>query len=115
MIVTDYFIKLKYLAITICFYLNVLTVLPTVKALNIAIEKKCHATCCGKKAANNSSNGCQKENCFLNINFNNSTFLVFDTTYQLHKAILGPLAKVNIYGEHTLISSYNELIWQPPE
>lgn len=92
-----------------------MTVLPSVEAIEFAFEKKCHSTCCGKKSDGDSSNGCQKDNCLLNINFNNSTFLVFDSTLQLQSFVFITKTKINRHNESDLFSGYTGVIWQPPE
>ncbi len=60
-------------------------------------------------------NGCQKDKCVLNINFNNATFLVFDTNYQLLSAVFDYSAKEKTQYHNNLIANFNVTIWQPPE
>ena len=74
--------------------------------------EKCHDTCCGKKAADE---GCQKEKCLFNINFNNVTFLVFSTDYQMPKEIFKSSKKEKRCYQNNLISHFRASIWQPPE
>lgn len=89
--------------------------MPSVKAIEIAFEKKCQSLCCGKKTASDSTSGCQKDNCLLNINVNNSTFLVFDSNLQLQTFVFVTKLKINRHNESDLFSGYTGVIWQPPE
>jgi hypothetical protein len=92
-----------------------LTVLPTVKVIEMTFAEKCRDSCCGKGADKELPNGCQKEKCILNFNLNNATFLVFDTDYQLQKRIFKVAKKAKIYYQDNLTSNFSVAIWQPPE
>jgi hypothetical protein len=92
-----------------------LNVLPTIKALELTMVRRCYNTCCEKKSKEDEPNGCQKENCFLNINFSNATFLVFETDYQLQIVYLSSSKKENTLFNTALVSGCFLAIWQPPE
>jgi hypothetical protein len=81
----------------------------------MALGNRCHSSCCGKKAGSDSSNGCQKDSCMLNNNFNSCTFLVFDNNLQLQIYVFVTKSKINRNSESDLFSGYTGIIWQPPE
>jgi hypothetical protein len=99
----------------VCFYINALTLLPTVKVIEMTMEQKCHASCCGKTSKDDLPNGCQKEKCLLNLNFNSGPFLVFEADYKLQNAFSESLVKKATHYTTTLIPNFNVVIWQPPE
>jgi hypothetical protein len=92
-----------------------LTALPTVKVIKMTLAENCHSSCCGKGADKAMPNGCQKDKCVLNINFNNATFLVFNTDYQLLSTVFYHSAKEKSQYHNNLISNFSVTIWQPPE
>lgn len=105
---------MKSLAIIMCFYINLLAVIPTVKVIGMTMEHKCHDTCCGK-AHEETPNGCQKEKCLVNLNFNSGIFLVFDNGYEFQNTFSDLTISKNTYYNTTLIPNFNVAIWQPPE
>lgn len=80
----------------------------------MTMEIKCHDACCGK-AKTGIPNGCQKEKCLLNLNFNTAPFLVFDTDYKLQNIFPDVLEKKNAQYNNILIPNFRAVIWQPPE
>lgn len=105
---------MKFLTVIVCFYINMLAVIPSAKVIKMTMELKCHDTCCGKPLKEN-PNGCQKEKCLFNLNFTTAPFLVFDTVYQLQNVFLDSLDKESTGYNNTLIPNFRVTIWQPPE
>lgn len=99
----------------IFFYLNMLTILLPIKAIEMTFENKCHYTCCGKKAAGDSPVGRLKEKGTVNPNFNNVAFLIFNPNCRLKNCIFASSSKIIFYYENVSFSGYRELAWQPPE
>jgi hypothetical protein len=81
----------------------------------MTLAENCHNSCCGKGVDKEMPNGCQKEKCLVNSNFNNTTFLVFDTDYQLQSNVFQSSPKEKSHYHNNLISNYSVTIWQPPE
>ncbi|MCF6132851.1 hypothetical protein [Flavobacterium wongokense] len=105
---------MKFLAIILCFYVNFLAVIPTVRVVKMTMELKCHDACCGK-AKVGIPNGCQKEKCLMNLNFNTAPFLVFESDYNFQEAFLDSLEKESTVYNNILIPNFRVVIWQPPE
>lgn len=80
----------------------------------MTMEAKCHDACCGKHLKE-VTNGCQKEKCLVNLNFNTGPFVVFDTDYKFQNAFLDALDKESTVYNNTLIPNFRVTIWQPPE
>lgn len=80
----------------------------------MTMELKCHDVCCGK-ILKEVPNGCQKEKCLVNLNFNTGPFLVFETDYKLQDIFLDASVKENAHYNNTLIPNFRVVIWQPPE
>lgn len=106
---------MKFLAFTICLYLTVLTVLPSVKAIKMTYFESCQMSCADNDSDSDLPNGCGKEKCLLSFNFNNATFLVFTTDYQLPKHYISLINKEKIQYHNNLTSHFSVTIWQPPE
>lgn len=106
---------MKLFAFTICIYLSVLTVLPSAKAIKMTYFESCQMSCVDNDSESDLPNSCGKEKCVLNFNFNNATFLVFTTDYQLTKHYISLVSKEKIQYHNNLTSDFNVTIWQPPE
>lgn len=106
---------MKLLAFTLCSYLIVLTGLPSAKAIKMTYFETCQMSCSSNDSDNDLPNGCGKEKCLLNFNFNSTTFLVFSTDYQLQKQFVSPIVKEKIQYHNNLKSKFRVTIWQPPE
>lgn len=106
---------MKVFAFTLCCYLTVLTVLPSAKAIKMTYFEPCQMSCDKSDSESDFPNGCGKEKCVLNFNFNNATFLVFTTDYQLPKQYLSLNNKEKIQYHNHLKSHFSVTIWQPPE
>jgi hypothetical protein len=106
---------MKLLAFTLCLYLNVLTILPSAKAINMTYFEPCQMSCSDNDSDSDLPNGCGKEKCIVNFNFNNATFLVFTTDYQLPKEFVISTVKERIQYHKNLTSNFSVTIWQPPE
>ncbi|WP_284653579.1 hypothetical protein [Flavobacterium terrisoli] len=106
---------MKLFTLSICLYLNVLTVLPSVKAVNMIFFETCQRSCSDNDSDSDLPNGCGKEKCVLNFNFNNITFLVFNTDYQLPKEFINTTVKEKIQYHNHLTANFSVTIWQPPE
>jgi hypothetical protein len=92
-----------------------LTVLPSAKAIKMTYFETCQMSCSNNDSDSDLPNGCGKEKCMLNFNFNNATFLVFATDYQIPKEFLSATIKEKIQYHNTLKSKFRVTIWQPPE
>ena len=106
---------MKLFAFILCLYLNVLTVLPSAKAIKMTYFEPCQMSCSGNDSDSDLPNGCGKEKCIVNFNFNSATFLVFTTEYQLQKEFLPTTIKEKIQYHNNLKSNFSVTIWQPPE
>lgn len=106
---------MKFFAFTICLYITVLTILPSVKAIKMTYFETCQMSCSSNDSDRDLPNGCGKEKCLLNFNLNSATFLVFTTDYQLSKAFLNNALKEKIHYHKSLKSKFRVTIWQPPE
>ncbi len=105
---------MKYFAILLCFYFNMLTILPTIRVIKMHIAEK-HQMCCNTSDSDCEPKGCEKEKCLLNYSLNSPTFLVFTTNYSFINDLIFIPKKENILYHKNFISNYNVTIWQPPE
>lgn len=106
---------MKFFAFTICLYITVLTILPSVKAIKMTYFETCQMSCSSNDSDSDLPNGCGKEKCLLNFNLTSATFLVFSTDYQLSKAFASNVLKEKIQYHKNLKSKFRVTIWQPPE
>lgn len=105
---------MKYFAILLCFYFNMLTILPTIRVIKMHIAEK-HQMCCNTSNSDCEPKGCEKEKCLLNYSLNSPTFLLFATNYSFINDLIFIPKKENILYHKNFISNYNVTIWQPPE
>ena len=106
---------MKVFAFTLCLYLTVLTALPSAKAIKMTYFETCQMSCTDNDSESDLPNGCGKEKCVLNFNFNNATFLVFTTDYQLTNQYVSLVTKEKVQYHKNLTSHFSVTIWQPPE
>jgi hypothetical protein len=106
---------MKFLITTLCFYIIMLTVLPTVRLVKMHYALKSESACQKNNAeSNNMPYGCQKEKCILNFNIGqfiiNQIEFIFKKNYNFEV-----VSEQKLFFEKELISNYINTIWQPPE
>ena len=106
---------MKFLITTLCLYIIMLTVLPTVRIVKMHYALKSESACQKNIAVHNSMPyGCQKEKCILNFNIGlfiiNQIEFVFKKDHNFES-----ISEQKLFFEKELISNYYNTIWQPPE
>lgn len=106
---------MKFFTCIICFYLAVLTVLPSVRAVKMQFAEKCQSSD-QLTDPNAETSGCEKGQLVMKLNFSPVQFintpLVVNTTVI---ALFEPSEQHNLSYEKVFISTYNNTIWQPPK
>jgi hypothetical protein len=104
---------MKFFAYLLCFYLTILTALPSVRVMKMEFFEKNQSSC---KTNNDSQSSCERGNVIMNLNFSpsqciNAQFIPFILVIPLFE----PIKKEKSNYEKIFISQYISSIWQPPK
>lgn len=107
---------MKFFAYILCFYLTILTALPSVRVLKMQFIKKNQSACSTTNTNDNSQSSCEKGNFIMNLNFSptqciKEQFIPFVSVTPLFETI----KKEKSNYEKIFISQYFNSIWQPPK
>lgn len=108
---------MKFFAYIVCFYVTLLTVLPTVRAIKMHFSEK-HETSChnSNSQQNEAPSSCEKGKFIASLNFSPLEII---NTLQLQKVVVSQqfesLKKENLFYKKVFIPKYKNTIWQPPK
>lgn len=106
---------MRVFAIVFCFYLTALMALPSVRVIKMQLSETCKSSSCDTSNFENGG-GCEKGKIIMSLSFTPVNYL----QSKLYKAILVKTIvitskKDKIYYRESLISKYQNSIWQPPK